>query len=976
MTTNALTNRISTRVPLQLPEFIRNEESYQTFVTFIQAYYEWLEESNIGDSKQGAVYGTQNLVNYADIDTTMDEFVEYFINDFLPNFPKDALTDRTKLLKIAKQLYSTKGTPSSYKFLFRALYNSDAEINMTRDVVLRASDGKWYIPKSLKLATENEQFLSIDNLRLFGEETKSIATVERSIRSGAKIEVYISNIERLFQSGEFVRVVDNNNQTVYFKDGVIVPAGTPGSSSLTAKIVGSIASVAINPNKRGQLYVAGDPVVFYGGLDSVTAAPAKAIVEATTSGSLRDVQILNGSYGYRADPNTYITFSGGGGTGAIANVSTLNPNGRMDVTYIPQDFLGLSGATSIKLGANNYPFFKANTSANINCSLANAFTFAAFSTYPIGSVALNNGGGGYTSLPTVSAKSLYDTTDPQTTPNLKAKGDLAALGILAPIIITTPGQGYANGDIINFTGGAGTGAHANVTVNATGSIVSAQYVYSNTVNGVVTYPLGGLGYKSDSLPMLSVTSSGGSNVALYVPTVLGTGATFASVADERGIGAITSFLVEDFGEDYISAPSISLKIRDIVVKNVSLSNIVKTGETVYQGTSNATASFKAFTDSITLLEQNADPANTKYILRTYNYTSNTSTSMQLKVTDREGLPNVYMDIVTTYNTQDASGNYLFKDGIRTYGNGAAEATAKFLNGLIIGEGQYLNDDGFPSSFHVLESTDYNDYTYQLKVEQSFSAYQDVLFKLLHPAGTKVVPINMIKSAEKVEITRESYSANSQSIGYYTGADASGATMTGTWNNTSNNIVQFTNLAGANLSTFLYVGSKLSITSSTGPNVYSDVISVDGSSNTAVISDNVFLTFANVATANVVSTEDVINSISLTGNYDLINNGEYSNTQNHLEDIVFTGDKIRVYANASNNYEGTVTYVSLSNNVIFVTPSLSFSANSALLSVGRTISAEDGSVRIYNTLGTIYYPELTTENGQSLTTEDGKLLILG
>jgi hypothetical protein len=34
------------------------------------------------------------------------------------------------------------------------------------------------------------------------------------------------------------------------------------------------------------------------------------------------------------------------------------------------------------------------------------------------------------------------------------------------------------------------------------------------------------------------------------------------------------------------------------------------------------------------------------------------------------------------------------------------------------------------------------------------------------------------------------------------------------------------------------------------------------------------------------------------------------------------------------------------------------------------------VFIYNSLGTVFYPELTTESGDTITTQDGRRLILG
>lgn len=979
MTTD-FANKTSLKVPYQLPEFIRSDANYQTFVAFIQAYYEWMEQQNIGSGKEGVVYGTQNLLNYQNIDFVepgqqFNKFIDYYINDFLPNFPKDALADKSKLVKIARELYETKGTPASYQFLFRALYNSDAQIFLTRDVVLRASDGKWYVTKSLRLATNDEQFLSISNLRLFGLTTKSFATVERSVRVGNRIEVYISNIERLFVSGEDVVVVDNNNQTLYFKDGQVVPEGTSGSTKLQAKVLGSISSVQINSNKRGQLYKGrdaiypGDPVVFYGGLNDTNGLGATAFVNETTSGSLRDVTVLNGSYGYREDPNTILQFTGGGGSGAIANVSTVDASGEINVAFIPTDRITLSQL--ITIGAAAYTFFPANTTANINASLANTFNFASFSTYPIGSVVLNNGGGGYTALPTVSAKSLFDSTVPE------LKNELAPLGILGPINIVTPGIGYANGDIISFANSAGgVGANAYVNVNSSGSIVSTTYTYANT-SSLITYPKGGIGYRNTNLPTLNVsTSSGGSGAVLTVSTVLGDGATFTPISDERGIGAITSFIIEEFGEDYISAPSVSLRVRDLVVSNVSLLSIPKRGEVVYQGANLASAVFKANVDSIFLLEGGATTETSKYILRTYNYTSNTKTNLQLTI-DRTPAANVYLDLDTGYNTSNViTGEVIYQSGIRTYGNGAAEATARFLNGLIIGEGRYINDDGFLSSNQVLESEDYNNFTYDLTVQASFSAYKEVLYKLLHPSGTKIIPFNALKSQQDITEHVETFKANSHTLGYYTGDNGSNAAMFTTFANPSNNIIHFGSLVGANIGQIINVGSILSITQNHGPNVYSEVLSVNYTTNNAIIRDNVFTSFANVATANVVTSNNRINILSLTGQYDIINNGEYSNTSNKLRDIAFIGDRIRVVdaANTANVFHGTITYVSYPNNVIFANTTLGFTSNSANVSIARDIVST--SVVIYNTLGSVFYPELTTQNDVTITTQDDRILILG
>jgi hypothetical protein len=383
---------------------------------------------------------------------------------------------------------------------------------------------------------------------------------------------------------------------------------------------------------------------------------------------------------------------------------------------------------------------------------------------------------------------------------------------------------------------------------------------------------------------------------------------------------------------------------------------------------------KAFVDSIRLLEPGANTAVSKYVLRTYNYTSNTKTNLQLKLTDRIVGANIFLDLDTSYTTINTeTGEYIFNQGIRTYGNGAAVATAKFLNGLIIGAGLYINDDGFLSSNQVLENEEYNNFTYQLIVQKSFDAYKDVLFKLLHPSGTKVTPINALKSQTDVNIHRESFKSNSQPLSYYTGNTSSTASMYSTFENASNNIIKFTNLSGANLAAIINVGSKISVTHVYGPNVFSEIISVNAASNTAVITDNVFLSFANVATANVLTSNNRINILSLTGQYDVINNGEYSNTANKMRDIVFVGDRVRV-VNGASTFHGTVTYVSYSNNVIFANTTLGFTSTSANVSIGRTLSSTD--VDIYNSLGTVFYPELITQDNKEIITQDDRTLLLG
>ena len=984
--------KTSLLVPYQLPEFVRDNPEYQNFDLFLKAYYEWMELANASNSAistanssgQGVTYASKNLSNYADVDSTIDGFIDYYTNDFLPYFPSEVMVDKREAVKFARQLYQSKGTPASYQFLFRILYDSDFDYFNTKDAILKASDGKWYVAKSLKLATFNENFLNIANLRLFGETTKSIATVETSVLAGTKTEVFISNIERLFQSGEFVRVVDNNNQTVLF-------SGQP----LRAKIVGQLSQLKIDPNNRGLLYQPGDPVVVYGGLNSNTGIGATGIVSTTTTGSIQRINVINGSYGYRYNPNTIITITNA--PGAIANVATLNSTGGANVALIPIDSIALK--RFITLSNTNFSFANVAITSNIaNVTLANAFSFITLETYPISSVQVNNGGGGISQTPVVSAASVYQG---ETGANTVFLG---SLGILAPIQIVSGGTGYQANDTIVFSGGTGSGAYANITsVNGSGAITGVSYVYSPTY----TYPLGGMGYKPTTLPTLSVSSTNPSaaNASLYVPGILGEGATFSVVVTRAG--SITTISLIEPGEDYIATPNVSIKIQDIAVSNVSLLSLPQKGELVYQGSNTNVASYIATVDSITKLSTDNDPLLSKYNLRVFNYTSAPYGGLSLKIDRTDG--NISMNMVNTALPQfvytysgvlDNNGNPYTRTynstGVITYGDGNAKGTASFLNGLVISQGQYLNTQGQPSSFDVLQSSEFNNFTYQITTDKEISKYKNVLLNLLHPSGTKLLGRYAMKTSNNFTETFVTGLRQGHTLAYYTGYPASFATVTTDFTNKNTNVVQFYNLLGANLQDFITTTSTVTMVDNDGYEITSDVIGITGvavqdinsesgsedlmalsstedlmleTADSITLDDSVWLTYPNVAIITANSGSNVINITSITNSYNIINNGAFSNTAYPLKDIVHVGDTVLI----ANNTSQSVSAIDYVNGMIYVPTNFSSSSNS-YLTVNRTFIATD--VKIYGPTGIQYIPELTTESGNTLLTEDGNTILLG
>jgi hypothetical protein len=300
----------------------------------------------------------------------------------------------------------------------------------------------------------------------------------------------------------------------------------------------------------------------------------------------------------------------------------------------------------------------------------------------------------------------------------------------------------------------------------------------------------------------------------------------------------------------------------------------------------------------------------------------------------------------------------------------------------------------------LQSSQYNNFTYEITVQKEIAKYRNVLLNLLHPSGMQVLGRYALNANDKFDTTVTEALFQGVPLPHYTGTNASGVSMSANFSSFASNTVTFTNLAGADIASFIfsnqvgYANSIIQIETPHGPNVRSevwgiaaefedlstDIGSEDLSSESGgedlltenayvTLKESYWLTFPNVAVVTANSGSNTINIVSLTGSYDIINDGDYSNTAYPLKDIVYAGDLVQV-----NNTVYTVSSVNYTGGTITVANNFTSNAN-GFLSVNRTLTATDGQVVIYGPLGLAYTPELTTEDGQLLITEDGNILIL-
>ena len=102
----------------------------------------------------GALFAANSLLDYADVDKTTGDFLEYFRRDFMPTIDSRIIADKRLLAKHINNIYLAKGSMASYDFLFRVLYNEDIEVSYPRDNMIKSSDSKWTESTVINLHSE------------------------------------------------------------------------------------------------------------------------------------------------------------------------------------------------------------------------------------------------------------------------------------------------------------------------------------------------------------------------------------------------------------------------------------------------------------------------------------------------------------------------------------------------------------------------------------------------------------------------------------------------------------------------------------------------------------------------------------------------------------------------------------------------------------------------------------------------------
>jgi hypothetical protein len=512
-------SKTSLLVSTQLPDFVRDD--HPRFVEFLEAYYKFMEQTD------GAINQSKLFLNNLDVDQASNTYLDYFYSTFIKFIPNDIQADRVLLMKHIKDFYLSRGTERSIRFLCRLAFNKEIEFYYPKVDILRASDGKWYVKKVLKV--EDIQVNNVSNTlasdyfaskMIYGRTSNAFATIER--------------LDSYYDRGDLINELEITNQNRQFLEGEQVYTFFQENGEvkmLSANIIGGVIdSVSIvNP---GSGYTAGTiiPISAYKG------SGAEIVIASTTTGTIDAVVPLYGGAGFKT--NDPVLFIGGGGSGAIANVAAVDKTG----FYHPNSYNIVNSTISLEANTllSNAKYTNLRSS-NANVTISNSvYTFLYDNCGPIsGALTLGSGGSDYTSLPTM---------------DVLANTYIRDLGILGRMEIANGGINYTKGDLIEFInppGGYGMGALANVyNTAANGMITEVHFV------GMAGHLIGGSGYDVNHLPFANVRTSTGSAANIVVTCLLGDGESlFASTST---IGVIEDVIIRSGGSGYPSNVTLDL----------------------------------------------------------------------------------------------------------------------------------------------------------------------------------------------------------------------------------------------------------------------------------------------------------------------------------------------------------------------------------------------------------------------------------
>ena len=439
---NEVYKKVSPLVEAQFPEHIR--ENGPRFVAFLEAYYEYLEQTN----KAGNAIRTLN--DNQDIDRTVSDFVEYFRREFALSIPKSALADKRLIVKHIREFYRSRGSQKSFKFLFHILFGKEVDFYYPGEDILRVSDGRWIKETVITVETNTGNLNLLDGRVITGQTSGALGRVQGILKTiNLGVEVFKLTVEKV---------------TGVFQDKEIISDGFGNTVKVRSGLGGLIDQTITH---GGAFNVKGDDVSLVGDINGSVATGKVASIKNSTGITLT---ITKGGTGYRTGISSTFNIDapGSGITLPVFSVVSLS---NTSTAIIFTDLIksiqnvkldggitsGNASLTFATVGANSTTLSANLASANIYSVIGAKLKQGNVVIGSINAISVLSPGNGYTTAPSVTVIDQDVAADVIVGHNGQIRGKDATLsaaiapGAISGITITSEGTNFSLGEKINIT---------------------------------------------------------------------------------------------------------------------------------------------------------------------------------------------------------------------------------------------------------------------------------------------------------------------------------------------------------------------------------------------------------------------------------------------------------------------------------------------------------------------------------------------
>ena len=519
-------------------------------------------QASITNYRPNPVNNITDLINFRDPDRVINHFLTQMRDEFLATLPENlaASVDRRKLIKNIKSLYRSKGSVRGHEMFFRILFGETSETFYPREQMLKASDGQFDTLKVLRVIASVGDATLLIGRKITGQSSGATAIIENTstFQIGASTVTQLilnsDSIQGTFTVGEEVQGTTADTDDYFIKANV---TGIPGTKNITndGSLNSTTDTITLTAGGEGALFQ----------------------IEDIGPGKITEIVLDNKGTGYEIGDTLTFVNTGTSGKNAAGFVSVVNggiadQNGSKDAATGVEDRIVLEDETT------------RGDAYEGKAIVQEKFT----DLQTIEEIFLTNGGGQYTSLPTVTV-----TSSTGSNAIVKAYGDdigkivrlkTVELGRSYETAPTPPVLGFFNNMIVSnilgsfisattVTGGTSgaTGTIAEGIDSDRGLLRIKNVSGTFSINETITSSTGG----SCKLRKLDISTA-----SVNVVSVSDTDGAFIS---ERGKLSETTMRVQDslYYQDYSYVIKVGQSIarwRDAFKKTMHTSGFYFTGQ--------------------------------------------------------------------------------------------------------------------------------------------------------------------------------------------------------------------------------------------------------------------------------------------------------------------------------------------------------------------------------------------------------------